>query len=170
FSILFNLTVIFLSTILSLLILDRGFLFSQQFLHLLAVVGIVLIGSIPMMGMSYTIGALVLRFKEVYSFINSLQWLFGVIMGIYAPFTTLPLALKIMGYLFPGTWSVSDIRAITMGSPPMLTTLGFESLNLPILWDTIIVLAFGVFWAVFGYMIFNKVELRIKRKDGLSKY
>lgn len=170
FSILFNIIVMFSSTVLSLLILDRGLLFSQQFLHLLAVIGVVLIGTIPMIGISYLIGGLVLRFKEIYSLVNTLQWVFGVIMGIYAPFTTLPLAIRIMGFLFPGTWSVTDIRALTTGSPPMLSLLGIKSLNLPILWDTIIVVAFGLLWCLFGYLLFSKIEFRIKRKEGLSKY
>jgi len=170
FSITFNVFIALLSIIVSITIFDFTLFFTSTFLHLLLALMIVIIGCFPMMGLSYLIGALVLKFKEVYSFINTLQWFFGVIMGIYAPFTTLPLILKVLGFIFPGTWSVTDIRAITLGTPPMMMLLGLKSIGTPILVDTVIVILFGLFWALVGYALFSKVEMRLKKREGLSEY
>lgn len=170
FSILFNMVIITLSILVSILIFDSRLLFSSTFLRLLGALGIVVLGCFPMMGLSYLIGALVLKFKEVYSFVNTLQWFLGIIMGIYAPFTTLPLLLKILGYIFPGTWTVTDIRALTLNTPPMMTLLGFQSLGAPFFIDIVVVILFGLFWSLAGYYLFKKVELRIKRNEGLSEY
>lgn len=170
FSMLFNVIIVFLSICISILIFDSSLLFSSTFLKLLGALGLIIIGCIPMMGLSYLIGGLVLKFKEVYSLVNTLQWFLGVIMGIYAPFTTLPLLLKLLGFVFPGTWTVTDIRALTLATPPMMTYLGLKSINLPIFFDTAVVILFGIFWSITGYLIFNKIELRIKRNEGLSEY
>ncbi|MHA1302866.1 MAG: ABC transporter permease [Candidatus Heimdallarchaeaceae archaeon] len=170
FSISFNVVVSFFAMTVTLLIFDKKMLFSIGIAQLLLLILLVVVGCIPMIGLSYFIGALVLEFKEVYSLINLLQWFFGIIMGVYAPFKTLPLVLRVMGIIFPATWTVSDIRAITTGSPPMLMLLGLENIGMPIFWSTLIVLAFSAFWGLFGYFTFSKYELKIKKNEGLSKY
>lgn len=174
FSILFNVIIMIGALVISLLIFDRNLLFSTEFLRLLLVVLLILIGCLPMIGLSYTIGALVLKFKEVYTLINLLQWFFAVIMGIYSPWTTLPLSLKIFSVIFPGTWTVSDVRGIIAGSPPMLTLiatwLGLQNVSMPILWSQIIVVLFTLVWGIGGYLLFAKIERRIKQEEGLSTY
>ncbi len=174
FSIVINVAVILVSSIIAIVIFESSMLFTIEFLHLLAVFFVVILGCIPMMGLSYFIGALVLKFKEVFSLINMLQWALGLIMGIYAPWTTLPWVLKTMSILFPATWSLTDARAIIAGSPPMLSLLslelGLETLGLPLFWGQIIVLIFGLFWCIVGYLIFSKIETRIKKNEGLSQY
>jgi len=170
FSILFNVIISFLATIISLLIFARDMLFEIGLLPLFLLLVLTVIGCLPMIGLSYFIGALVLKFKEVYSLINLLQWFFGLIMGVYVPITSLPLLVRVFSIIFPATWSVSDIRAITAGSPPMLLLLGINNAGFPILISTLIVIGFAIFWGIIGFVVFSKYELKIKRNEGLSKY
>jgi len=73
--------------------------------QLLLAFAFLLVGLPPLYGLTLFYGALVLRLKETDAFIQIAQWISSVLVGVYFPVSLLPLALRIVSWLFrpPGS-------------------------------------------------------------------
>ena len=121
----------------------------------------VLVGLIPLYGVTFLFGALVLKVKESPSIINMMQWIINLLMGVFFPVTVLPPFLRWLAQLFPPTWMVNGVRSAILG-------VGFFLdewyLDLAVLW------AFMIFAPLFSMWVFRRVESNLRRNDGIGKF
>lgn len=127
---------------------------------LLAVV-FILVGLVPLYGMSLLFGALVLKVKESNALIQLMQWGVSFLMGIFFPIAVLPPAVRLAALLFPPTWMTNGVRSALLG-----VGFFFEAwyLDLAVLW------AFLLFAPLFGAWVFSRVEAGIKRNEGVGQF
>lgn len=120
-----------------------------------------IVGSIPVCGMSLMVGAIVLRLKEVNSVIGTMQWALGLLMGVYCQIAIFPLAIRAISYCIPMTWINYGLRGSIMGIPYLLGE-----------WyqDLAIVVIFCIVMPIAGFLLFRAVERSVKRKEGVNLF
>lgn len=121
----------------------------------------VFIGLIPLYGLTFLFGAIVLKVKESNALINLMQWGVSLLMGIFFPVTVLPPFLRLIAQLFPPTWMVNGVRSSLLG-------IGFFLerwyLDMAVLW------AFLLFVPWFSVWVFRRTEGNLRRHDGIGKF
>jgi ABC-2 type transport system permease protein len=121
----------------------------------------ILVGLIPLYGLTFLFGAVVLKVKESASLIQMMQWAVSLLMGVFFPVTALPLFLRWLAQLFPPTWMVNGVRSALLG-------VGFFLdewyLDMAVLW------AFLIFVPLFSMWVFRHVESNLRRNDGIGKF
>lgn len=121
----------------------------------------ILVGLIPLYGMTLLFGAVVLKVKESNSLIQLMQWVVSFLMGIFFPIAILPPAVRLAALLFPPTWMTNGVRSALLG-------VGFFFnewyLDLAVLW------AFLLFAPLFGTWVFGRVERGIKKNEGVGQF
>ena len=132
--------------------------FAGNFLLALFVLSL---GLIPIYGLSFLLGALILKVKEANSLLNTLQWGLGIIMGVFFPVTALPVYLRFFAYIFPGYFVNHTVQAT-------ITNLGYFFGNL--YFDLSILFLFALVCPLLGYTVYNKVEGRIKKSEGIGQF
>jgi ABC-2 type transport system permease protein len=121
----------------------------------------IVIGAVPLYGMTLIFGAIVLRVKEANSLVNLMQWIVSFLMGVFFPIAMLPAFLRGMALLFPPTWMTNSARASILGVGYFLDEWYFD---LAVLWG------FVIFAPLFGYWVFRLVENDIRRKEGVGTF
>jgi ABC-2 type transport system permease protein len=120
-----------------------------------------LVGFIPVCGMSLLIGALVLRLKETGAILNALQMSFGLLMGIWTQVSLFPAAVRIVSYMLPMTWINSGIRASIMGIPYLTGSLAL---------DLSVLVVLSVIMPLLGIITFRHVEKGVKENGGVGAF
>lgn len=120
-----------------------------------------LLGIIPIQGLSLVYGALVLRFHEAQTLIKLAQWIVALMMGLYFPVSVFPTPLRWLALLFPPTWINNGVRAALLGTGWFGVTW---------LVDLLVVALFGVVMPLLGYAIFRTVERRVQRREGIGTF
>jgi len=121
---------------------------------------IIVVGLIPMYGLSFVIGSIVIKYKEANSIISMLQIFFAFIMGIFYPVTLFPFYLRIIAYLLPLTIPLQDARAVLLNTQVVID-----------IWiDLSIIVIFSIIWPILGYFMFLKVEEMLKKGEGVGGY
>lgn len=120
-----------------------------------------LLGLVPVYGLSLIYGAVVLRLKEAGALIQIAQWLTSLLMGIYFPITVFPPLLRWIALVFPPTWMNNGIRAALLG-----VGWFFDS------WyaDLGVLAVFAVIMPVLGYNLFAVVERKMQRNEGVGTF
>jgi ABC-2 type transport system permease protein len=121
----------------------------------------VLVGLVPLYGLSLLFGALVLRLKETNALVNLLQWVASFLMGVYYPLAVLPRFLRAVALLFPPSWVIQGARAAMLG---LGYYLGHWYLDLAVL---------GVFLVAFpllGAWVFRATDRGLRRKAGIGEF
>jgi ABC-2 type transport system permease protein len=120
-----------------------------------------LVGLVPLYGVSLLYGALVLKLKEAQALITMAQWMVSFLMGIYYPISVFPPFLRIAALLFPPTWMSNGVRASLLGVSFFFGT-----------WyrDIAVLSAFCVIMPLVGYSVFLATERRIKRNEGVGMF
>ena len=170
FSSLFNIVFTMVSALIGLAIYSPEIFRTSTFAGIILSFFILILSTYAMIGVSMMLGSLVIRFKEVDSLINGLQWIFGTIMGVFYSIALLPWPIRIFSILLPASWGLNDIRAIMLSSPPMLAIIGISLGKYTFLGDMILMILIGVIWSVSGLKMFEWVLENTKKKEGLSKY
>lgn len=119
------------------------------------------IGLIPLYGVAFVFGAVVLKIKESQSVLNLMQWLVSFLMGIFFPVAVLPPFLRLVAQLFPPTWMVNGVRSALLGVGFFLENWYFD---LAILW------AFLLFAPLFGVWVFNRTEGNLRGNQGIGQF
>lgn len=132
--------------------LSGGVIFALAFL---------LIGFIPVCGLSLFIGALVLRLKETGALLNALQMSFGFLMGVWFQVSLFPVAIRAISYALPMTWVASGVRASIMEIPYLL---GSWEMDLAVL------LVHSLIMPLLGVSVFSYTEKRIRRNSGVGSF
>jgi ABC-2 type transport system permease protein len=121
----------------------------------------ILVGLIPLYGMTLLFGALVLRVKEANAVINLMQWGVTFLMGVFFPIAVFPPFLKLIALLFPPTWMTNGVRAALLGVGYFFDTW---YLDFAVLW------VFMLIAPLFGYWVFQRVETGIRRNEGVGTF
>jgi ABC-2 type transport system permease protein len=121
----------------------------------------VVVGLIPLYGLTILFGAVVLKAKESNALINLMQWVASFLMGIFYPVAVLPPLLRAIAMFFPPTWMTNGVRSSLLGVGYFF---GEWYLDLAVLW------AFLIITPLIGAWIFNRVELSLKRNEGMGQF
>ena len=170
FSLGFGLVSSLISIILGFLIFSPSVLFSLTFVKLFVVFLLIIVSYFPMIGISLLLGTLVIKFKDIESVINLLQWVFGTLMGVFFSISALPWTLRIIALFFPPTWGLNDVRAVLLSTPPVIAMIGFTQYSHGLLFDGVAIILIGIFWSLAGFILFSKILDRAKRGSGLGEY
>jgi ABC-2 type transport system permease protein len=106
-------------------------------------------------------GALVLQLKETEALLQIAQWLITLLMGVYFPISLFPTALKIASLAFPPTWLTQGLRAALLDIP-------YLSAN----WagDLAVLVLFCLAGPVAAYVVYARVERRLRQQSGLGSF
>ena len=127
---------------------------------LLALVFLI-VGLLPLYGITLMFGALVLKLKEAGALIGVMQWVVSFLMGIFYPVTIFPPLLRLVAFLFPPTWMTNGVRSALLG---IGFFFGEWYLDLAVLWAFLMVAPFV------GYFVFHRVEKNIQRNEGVGQF
>ena len=119
------------------------------------------LGLIPMNGLSFLLGALVLKVKQANTIFNTFQWPLAIISGIFFPITVLPVFFQVFAFMFPGFYVTYDIQAALTG---LKWLFGNVFMDLGVLF------AFTIICPLIGYWIFAKTEARSKKAEGIGQF
>ncbi len=128
--------------------------------RLLYSAGILLLGMIPMYGLSMVFGGVIIKLKEAGAIIGILQMALGFLMGIFYPLTLLPLWVRIISVLFPLTIVNNDIRAILLSTEYIFSLPG----------DILLLMIYMLIYPVIGFWVYEKVMVGLKRGEGIGGY
>lgn len=119
------------------------------------------VGLIPLYGLTFLFGALVLKVKESNALVGLMQWVVSLLMGIFFPVAVLPKFLRLVAQLFPPTWMINGVRSSLLG-------IGFFLekwyLDMAVLW------AFLFIAPLFSMWVFRRVESGLRRNDGIGRF
>jgi ABC-2 type transport system permease protein len=121
----------------------------------------IIIGIIPLYGMTLIFGAMVLRVKQANTLVNLMQWIVSFLMGVFFPIAMLPAFLRVLALLFPPTWMNIGARASILGIEYFFTEW---YLDLAVLWG------FTIFAPLFGYWAFRSAENKIRSNEGVGTF
>ncbi|HXV99139.1 MAG TPA: ABC transporter permease [Anaerolineae bacterium] len=127
----------------------------------LLAVTFILVGLIPLYGMAFLFGALVLKVKESNALVGLMQWLVSFLMGIFFPVAVLPPLAKALALAFPPTWMVNGVRSALLG-----VGFFFET------WyqDLAMLGVFLLFVPLFSMAVFRRVEQGLRRNQGVGEF
>lgn len=118
-------------------------------------------GLVPLYGMALLFGAVVLKVKEANALINLMQWGVSFLMGIFFPIAVFPPLLKVIALLFPPTWMTNGVRSALLG---VGFFFGSWYRDLAVLW------AFLLIAPLFGYWVFSRTEINIRKNEGVGQF
>lgn len=120
-----------------------------------------LLGCVPIYGLSLLYGAVVLSVKEAGALIQLAQWVVSLLMGIYFPISVFPPLLRSIALTFPPTWMNNGVRAA-------LLDLGWFFGS----WyrDLGMLGLFAVLMPMLGYRLFSAAERRMQRREGMGLF
>jgi len=121
----------------------------------------VLVGLVPLFGMTLLFGALILRVKEANSLVNLMQWVISLLMGIFFPVAVFPPLMRALALLFPPTWMVNGVRSAMLG-------IGYFFGEW--YWDLAMLWVFLLLAPLLGYTTFSRMERVIRRKEGMGTF
>lgn len=121
----------------------------------------IFVGLIPLYGMAFLFGALVLKVKESNALVGLMQWLVSFLMGIFFPVAVLPPLVRVVALAFPPTWMVNGARSALLGVGYFF---GTWYRDLAVLW------AFLLFAPLFSFWVFQRVEAGIRRNEGVGEF
>ena len=121
----------------------------------------ILIGLIPLYGLTFLFGALVLKVKEAGAIINLMQWVVSFLMGIFFPIAIFPPLLKLAALVFPPTWMTNGVRSALLG-------LGFFFGEW--YWDLAMLWVFLLIAPLVGIWVFSRTETSVQRNEGVGQF
>lgn len=129
--------------------------------EMLLALAFILVGIIPLYGLTLLFGAVVLKLKEANALIQLMQWVVSFLMGVFFPLAVLPPLARYLAMLFPPTWMTNGVRAALFGIEYLF---GEWYLDLAVLG------VFVVITPLIGAWVFAKVEGNIRRHEGVGQF
>jgi ABC-2 type transport system permease protein len=129
--------------------------------QLLLALAFILVGLIPLFGMTLMFGALVMKVKEANSLVNLMQWTVSLLMGVFFPVSVFPPLMRLLALAFPPTWMVNGVRSALLGVGYFF---GEWYLDLAVLWGFLLIAPLLGFW------VFSGMERNIRRREGVGEY
>ena len=119
-----------------------------------------LLGLIPLFGISFLFAGFVVRFKEPYIFTQIVNLVFATLTGTYYPVTFLPYWVQFLSGTLPQTYVIADMRRIVLANQTLVSLYG----------SIFILLALALVYPMLGYAVFKRVEKRAGVTGEFSKY
>jgi len=129
--------------------------------QLILALAFILVGLIPLFGMTLMFGALVMKVKEANSLVNLMQWSVSLLMGVFFPVAVFPPLMRLLALAFPPTWMVNGVRSALLGVGYFF---GEWYLDLAVLWGFLLIAPLLGFW------VFSGMERNIRRREGVGEY
>ncbi len=121
----------------------------------------ILVGFVPLYGLTLLYGAVILKVKEANALVGLMQWGVSFLMGVFFPITIFPPLLKAIALLFPPTWMTNGVRSALLG---VGFFLGEWYLDLAVLWG------FMLLAPLLGAWVFTRVENNVRRNEGVGQF
>ena len=129
--------------------------------NILLALAFLLVGFIPLFGISLLYGAIILRIKAANALIQLAQWVISFLMGLFFPIAIFPAWLRVVALLFPPTWMNNGVRASLLGVGFFFERWYFDLAVLGI---------FCVIAPWLGYWLFTHTEQAVKRSEGVGEF
>jgi ABC-2 type transport system permease protein len=116
------------------------------------------------MGMGFAVSAIVLRLKESAELlVNVLQFFFMIFCAMFFPFSALPdWIVNWVSRWIPLSYGVDAFRSILVGqTPELIDSIGIE---------IVIVVLFGIFSPIIGYLLYRHNERKARQEGSLAEY
>ncbi len=120
-----------------------------------------LVGLIPLYGLTLLYGAIILKVKEANALVGLMQWGISFLMGVFFPISIFPPLLKGLALMFPPAWMTNGGRSAILNTGFFL---GKWYLDWAVLWGFLLLAP----W--FGYWVFGMAETNIRRKEGVGQF
>ncbi|OUN01337.1 MAG: hypothetical protein BAA04_03925 [Firmicutes bacterium ZCTH02-B6] len=115
---------------------------------------------VALYGFGIAYAGIVLYVKDANSLTDLTSFFVEVVSGFNYPVTALPRALMVVGLALPVTYGVDAIRAIVLGTRPLV----------PVQVSVAVVLVSVVVFWVLGRWIFNRVDARVRAMGTLGTH
>lgn len=132
--------------------------FQGQFL---VAIMFLLAGLIPLWGVSFFFGSIVMKLKEANAIINVVQLGISFLMGVYFPIEIFPRVLQWVALSFPPTWMTNGVRSSILGLSYFLDQW---YLDFAVLW------LFALLFPIMGLFAFQRIENSIKKNEGVGHF
>jgi ABC-2 type transport system permease protein len=119
-----------------------------------------LVGLVPLFGIGFLFAGFVIRFKEPYIFIQTVNLLFATFTGTYYPVTFLPYWAQFVSQVLPQTYVIDDMRRIVLANQTLVNLYG----------SVFILLALALVYPTLGYAVFKQIEKKAGVTGEFSKY
>jgi ABC-2 type transport system permease protein len=113
-----------------------------------------------MVGVAYLLAAAVLLIREANFFVDTVQFLFGMLSGTAFPVTLLPGVLQPVALALPTTYAIDILRAQALGSRPLF------DLRL----EYAVLVLFTALTYPLGRWAFARAERTMRRRGMLAQY
>ena len=129
--------------------------------NILGAIGLLMLGLLPLWGLSMLFGAFIMRVKEANSIINVMTWVVSFLMGVFFPIAMFPPLLQWVAAIFPPTIMNDAMRASLLN---LSTFFGSWYISLAVMCAA----AFTV--PLVGYGVFTFTGRSVRRKEGVGQY
>jgi len=129
--------------------------------NILGAIGLLMLGLLPLWGLSMLFGAFIMRVKEANSIINVMTWVVSFLMGVFFPIAMFPPLLQWVAAIFPPTIMNDSMRASLLN---LSTFFGSWYITLAVMFAA----AFTV--PLVGYGVFTFTGRSVRRKEGVGQY
>jgi len=141
--------------------LEYIFLFGVNFQGSLWLALLVILAAVPSVyGLGFAFASLVITAKEANAFVFLVRGIVMIFCGITFPISLLPGWMQPVTNWLPQTYIIHAMRSAT------LSNAGLSALS----HDLQMLLFFGLFWLVAGYILFNLMERRARRTGAIGQY
>ena len=118
------------------------------------------LAAFSMIGVGYLIASAVLLLKEPNFFVDATNFLFAMASGVAFPVLVLPALIRWVAYLLPTTYALDLVRALGIGSTPLL----------PLWLEWMALIGFAVLTLLVGRRVFDATEHRMRVKGTLGQH
>lgn len=129
--------------------------------NVLGAIGILMLGMLPLWGLSMLFGAFIMRVKEANSVINVMTWVVSFLMGVFFPITMFPPLLRWAAAIFPPTVMNDAMRASMLN---LSTFFGSWYISLAVMFAAALTVP------LVGYGVFTFTGRSVRRKEGVGQY
>lgn len=140
---------------------EYAFIFGVDFHGSLGLTLLVMAAAIPSIyGLGFAFASVVITAKEANAFVFLVRGIVMIFCGITYPLAILPEWMQSVAQWLPQTYVIHAMRTAA------LSTAGFAGIAA----DLKMMVAFGAFWLVLGYLLFNWMERRARQTGAIGQY
>jgi ABC-type polysaccharide/polyol phosphate export permease len=128
--------------------------------EMLLAVPAVLLAILAMVGVAYLLAGIVLLIREANFFVDTANFLFGVLSGTAFPVTLLPGVLQPIAFALPTTYAIDILRVQALGARPLFD---------PVL-EYLVLIGLTLVSYPLGRWVFGRAEEAVRRRGMLAQY
>ena len=128
--------------------------------EMLLAVPAVFLAILAMVGIAYILAAIVLLIREANFFVDTMQFVVGMLSGTAFPVTLLPGVLQPIALALPTTYAIDILRAQALGSRPIFD----------VRLEYAVLVALTIVTFPLGRWAFGRAEVTMRRRGMLAQY